>query len=139
MSSVFSALETSSNGLHVYKTWLDAIADNVANANTVKPFDEPAFQARYVSAAAVDYGQAAEPGIGNGARVQGVLFGSAEGRLVYDPQHPLANEEGYVKFPRVDMGQQLTDMIVAQRGYQANIAVVERARNLYEAALRIGR
>lgn len=139
MSSVFSALETSRNGLSTYKTWLDAIADNIANANTVRPGDEAAFAARFIVAEAVDYGNAAAPGVGKGSRVNRVEFGSTEGRLVHDPDHPLADEDGYIRLPDIDMNEQMTSMIMAQRGYQANVSVVERARNVYESALRIGR
>lgn len=138
MSAIFSALQTASNGLGVYKTWLDAIADNIANVNTVRPTDEDAFAARYVIAEAVDYGQAAAPGIGNGSRVGGVAFGSREGRLVHDPDHPFADDDGMVRLPDIDMNEQMTNLIIAQRSYQANVSVVERARNVYEAALRIG-
>jgi flagellar basal-body rod protein FlgC len=139
MSAVFSALETSRNGLNVYKTWLDAIADNIANVNTVRPAGEAAFAARYVVAEAIDYGSAAAPGIGNGARVNRVAWGPTEGRLVYAPDHPYADEEGLIRVPDIDMNEQMTAMIMAQRSYQANISVVERARNAYESALRIGR
>ncbi len=138
MSAIFSALETSSNGLSVYKTWLDAIADNIANVNTVRASDEPAFAARYVVAEAVDYGNAAAPGVGNGPRVSRVAFGSDEGRLTYQPDHPLADADGMVRLPDIDMNEQMTAMIMAQRGYQANVSVLERARNAYESALRIG-
>lgn len=138
MSSVFSALESSRNGLSVYKTWLDAIADNIANVNTVRPAGEDAFAARYVVAEAVDYGSAAAPGVGNGARVSRVAFGPSEGRAVYAPDHPYADEEGLIRVPDIDMNEQMTSLIVAQRSYQANISVVERARAAYEAALRIG-
>ncbi len=138
MSAIFSALETSSNGLGVYKTWLDAIADNIANVNTIRPADEEAFAARYIVAEAVDYGNAAAPGVGNGARVNRVAWGPTEGRLAYQPDHPFANEEGLVRLPDIDMNEQMTAMIMAQRGYQANISVVERARNVYQSALRIG-
>jgi flagellar basal-body rod protein FlgC len=139
MSAVFSALESSRNGLTVYKTWLDAIADNIANVNTVRPAGEEAFAARYVVAEAIDYGTAAAPGIGNGARVNRVAWGSTEGRLVYAPDHPYADEEGLIRVPDIDMNEQMTALIMAQRSYQANISVVERARNAYESALRIGR
>lgn len=138
MSAIFSALETSANGLGVYKTWLDAIADNIANVNTVRATDEEAFAARYIVAEAVDYGNAVAPGIGNGARVNQVAWGDTEGRLVHQPDHPLADEEGMIRLPDIDMNEQMTSMIMAQRGYQANISVVERARNVYESALRIG-
>lgn len=139
MSAIFSALESSRNGLTVYRTWLDAIADNIANVNTVRPPDEAVFAARYVVAEAVDYGRAVNPGIGNGSRVRGVEFGPDEGRMVYDPDHPYADEAGYIRVPQIDMNEQMTSMLMAQRGYQANIQVVERARNAYESALRIGR
>ncbi len=139
MSAVFSALETSRNGLTTYKTWLDAIADNIANVNTVRRADEEAFAARYVVAEAVDYGTAARPGIGNGSRVTAIELGSTEGRLVHDPDHPLADEEGMVRLPDIDLNEQMTSMIIAQRSYQANIAVVERARATYQSAISIGR
>ena len=58
---------------------------------------------------------------------------------VYDPTHPLADGEGYVKYPDIDLGDQMTELIMAQRGYQANLAVVERATNAYQAALQLGK
>jgi flagellar basal-body rod protein FlgC len=137
--ATFPVLSTMANGLSVFRTWMDAIGDNLANLNTVRSTDEDAFQARYVVAEAVDYGTAATPGIGTGSRVAGVEFGSAEGRVVYDPEHPLADAEGMVRMPDIDMGTQMTQLIQAQRGYQANLAVVDRARDAYLAALQIGR
>ena len=59
--------------------------------------------------------------------------------MVYDPDHPFADENGMVRMPDIDMNDQMTSMIIAQRGYQANVSVVERARNAYQAALQIGR
>jgi flagellar basal-body rod protein FlgC len=66
-------------------------------------------------------------------------LGDPVGRLVYDPQHPLADEGGYVRQPDIDLGSQMTQLIMAQRGYQANLAVVERARDAYTAAVNLGR
>ncbi|NTW41022.1 MAG: flagellar basal body rod protein FlgC [Cellulomonadaceae bacterium] len=129
----FDAIGIAGSGMTVYRTWLDAISDNLANLSTVTSTDDNAFQARYVVAEAADYGQPA------GAKVAGVEFGSAEGRLVYEPDHPLADAEGYVRYPDIDMSTQMTQLIMAQRGYQANAAVVDRARESYLAALQIGR
>jgi flagellar basal-body rod protein FlgC len=58
---------------------------------------------------------------------------------VYEPDHPLADEAGYVKYPDIDLGDQMSQMIMAQRGYQANLAVVERATEAYKAALMLGK
>jgi len=132
----FGAIHTSGNGMTVFRTWLDAVADNIANLDTVRPTDEEAFRARYLEAEAIGY---AGGGIGEGSRVTAVRFGDAEGRLVSDPSHPLADEDGMVRMPDIDLGDQMTQLIAAQRGYQANLAVVERARDAYTQAIGIGR
>jgi flagellar basal-body rod protein FlgC len=127
----FDAIGISGTGLTLHRKWLDAVADNMANANTVTSTDGAAFQQRYVTARADENGQ--------GAYVAGAEFGSAEGRLVHEPDHPLADEDGYVRYPDIDMSAQMGQLIMAQRGYQANAAVVDRAKATYEAALQIGR
>jgi len=137
--ATFPVLSTMANGLTVFRTWMDAVGDNIANLNTAKRTSEDAFQARYIVAEAVDYGSSATPGIGTGSRVAGVQFGSTEGRIVYDPENPLADAEGMVRMPDIDLSSQMTQLIQAQRGYQANLAVVDRAKDAYQAALQIGR
>ena len=129
----FDAIGIAGSGMSVYRTWLDAISDNLANLNTVRSTDEEAFRARYVHASSVEYGEPA------GARVDGVALGSAEGRLTYEPTNPLADEQGYVRYPDIDLSSQMTYLIMAQRAYQANAAVVDRAKESYQAALQIGR
>ena len=127
----FDAIGIAATGLTLHRKWLDAVADNMANINTVKGTDGSAFQARYV---------VAQEGEGNsGAYVAGAAFGDAEGRLSFQPDHPLADKDGYVRLPDIDMATQMGQLIMAQRGYQANAAVVDRAKTSYEAALQIGR
>lgn len=130
--TTFGAIGVAGSGMTVYRTWLDAISDNLSNMSTVRGTDEDAFRARYVIAQAAD-------GADGGAEVAGVTFGNAEGRVVYEPDHPLADEDGNVRYPDIDMASQMTQLIMAQRGYQANAAVVDRARETYMAALQIGR
>lgn len=134
MSGLFSVFGIAGSGVTVHRKWLDAIADNIANVNTARATNEEAFRARYVVARAVDYGN----GTG-GVEVAGTLQGSAEGRLVYDPQNPLADADGNIRLPDFDLGSQMTQLIMAQRGYQASLAVVDRARDAYSAAIQVGR
>ncbi len=129
----FDAIGIAGSGMNVYQTWLNAISDNLANLNTVRPTDQEAFRARYVQASSVDYGEPA------GARVDGVALGSAQGRLVYEPDNPLADADGNVRYPDIDMSSQMSYLIMAQRAYQANAAVIDRAKESYTAALQIGR
>ncbi|WP_028050715.1 flagellar basal body rod protein FlgC [Cellulomonas sp. URHD0024] len=130
--TIFGAIGIASTGLTVHRKWLDAVSDNLANANTVRSTSESAFQQKYVIAQEMTGGD-------GGVQVAGVLEGSAEGRLVYEPDHPLADKDGYVRYPDIDMSSQMTQLIMAQRGYQANAAVVDRAKETYQAALQIGR
>jgi flagellar basal-body rod protein FlgC len=130
---VFDALGITGSGMHVHQRWLDAISDNIANVNTVRPADQPAFQARYVLA------QSLEGAGTGGVAVAGVALGNAQGRLVHDPTHPLADARGYVRLPDVDLAEQMTSMIIAQRGFQANAANLDRVRASYQAALQMGR
>jgi flagellar basal-body rod protein FlgC len=131
---VFDALNISGTGLYAHRKWLDAVSDNIANINTVSSTDGEAFKERFVVAQAVDYGSGE-----GGVRVAGAAFGTGEGRLVYEPTHPLADEDGYVRYPDIDLGEQMTQLIMAQRGYQANLASVERATDAYRAALNLGK
>ena len=133
--SVFDTLGISASGLMVNRKWMDAVSDNMSNLNTVNPYDDEPFRERLIVAQAVDYGSGS-----GGVRVARAEFGGdPEGRIVYEPDHPLANEEGYVRYPDIDMGDQMVALMMAQRGYQANLAVVERATNAYQAALRLGK
>jgi flagellar basal-body rod protein FlgC len=133
--AVFDTLGIAGSGLLVQRKWLDAVSDNMANINTVNPFDAEPFRERLIVAQAVDYGSGE-----GGVRVARAEFGGdPQGRLVYEPDHPLANEEGMVRYPDIDMGDQMVQLIMAQRGYQANLAVVDRARDAYSAAIQVGR
>jgi flagellar basal-body rod protein FlgC len=125
------AISIAGSGLGLHRTWLDAIADNIANANTATSTDGAAFQARYIVAQS--------GGDGSGVSAAGVEFSDAEGRVVNEPTNPLADAEGNVRYPDVDLGEQMSALIMAQRGYEANAAVVDRAKTTYEAALQIGR
>ena len=132
--TAFDAIGIASTGLTVHRKWLDAVSDNIANVNTVRRTDEDAFQQRMIVAEAVEYGTGE-----GGVRASRAEFGSTEGRMVYEPDHALADAEGYVKYPDIDLGDQMSQMIMAQRGYQANLAVVDRARDAYSAAIQVGR
>jgi flagellar basal-body rod protein FlgC len=127
--STFSAIGTAGSALQVYRTWMDAVSDNISNIDTVSRTSEKAFQPRFVLAAPTEHG----------VEITGVGLGSEEGRMSYEPTHALADAQGMVRRPDTDMVDQMAQLMVAQRGYQANISVVQQARETYLAALQIGR
>jgi flagellar basal-body rod protein FlgC len=128
---IFGAIETAGSGLVAYRKWMDAVSDNIANIDDTSPMTAKAYQARSVQVQA-------NAGTG-GVSVVGVALGNASGRVVNRPGDPRADAAGNVRVPDVDLGDQMTQLIAAQRGYQANVAVVERAKDLYSSALQIGR
>ena len=135
--------------MRTYQTWIDATGDNVANINTINPAGQAAFQERFVIAQASggdQIGGARTAGvgssgdaIGDGVYVAGAEFGDAEGRMVYNPDHPYADADGMVRMPDIDMSTQMTNLIVAQRAYSANVTVFQGARDTYLRALEIGK
>jgi flagellar basal-body rod protein FlgC len=129
--SLFDAIGIAGTGVTVYRKWLDAVSDNIANINDVSPTSGKAYQEEHVIAqTAAD---------GRGAQVGGIALGSDVGRLVYEPDNPLADKGGYVRYPDINLSEQMGQLIMAQRGYEANLTVVDRAHDAYQAALQLGR
>ena len=142
--SIFGAMNASGTGMSTMRSWLDVLANNIANVNTVRPTSGKAFQASYVEVAEIAGNKADGPvspgdSAGKGVEVTTLRQGSAEGRLTYQPDNPLADKKGYVRLPDIDLGEQMGNLIMAQRGFQANAAVIDRARTVYEAAINIGK
>lgn len=128
--SAFELLRIAGTSLGMHQTWLDALAHNISNANTATSTDDEAFRAQLVVARARPDG---------GVRVSEIKYGDAEGLLTHAPDHPLADENGYVRMPAMDMSSQMSQLIMAQRGFQASVQVTKNAQDTYNAALQIGR
>lgn len=128
--AAFDSLRIAGSGLSMHQAWLDCLSYNISNVNTVRSTAENAFQAQYAMAEQVE---------GGGVRLSGIALGDPAGRVVHQPDHPLADENGYVRMPDIDMGSQMSQLIMAQRGFQAQASVVRGAQDTYTAALGIGR
>lgn len=127
---MFGALDAASSGVTLGRTWMDVISDNVANADTVRPAGQQPFRASLVVAQA-------QPGT-DGVAVSGLVQQGGPPDVVYDPENPLADSKGYVTRPKVDLTEEMTNMLMASRLYQANLSVMQQARDSYSQALRIG-
>ena len=134
----FGTIDVATTGVTFSRYWLDTLAHNLANVNTVNPAGEEPFRARYLRAEE-RIGGRATGGPGEGVQLKEITVAQGDAPVVYDPQNPLANEDGYVTRAVVDMAGNMSDLIVAQRSYTMNIRVVQAAKEAYESALRIGR
>jgi flagellar basal-body rod protein FlgC len=126
----FDLLRIADTSLGFHQTWLDALANNIANINTVTPTSQNAFQAQMVMARARPDG---------GVDVAGIALSDPQGRVVNNPESPLADADGNVRLPEIDLASQMSQLVMAQRGFQASVQVTKTAQDTYAAALQIGR
>ena len=132
--ALFDMMNIAGSGLTMHQTWLDTLSYNISNVNTARATSGSAFQAQYTIAQS-----AAGPEGGEGVRVSGIALGDAQGRMVYQPDHPLADADGYIRMPDIDLGSQMSQLIMAQRGFQAQASVLRNAQDVYSSALSIGK
>jgi len=149
---LFTAINIASSGMSAQRLRSDVIADNIANASTTRTTEGGPFRrSRVVMRPRVESPYWRSPflpegmdnGVGKGVRVLEVQKDfKTENKLVYDPSHPDAiisgPREGYVEMPNVDIVSEMVDMISASRAYEANAAVIEGNKTMFQRALEIG-
>lgn len=112
---------------------LNVVASNLANADSVAGPDGQAYKARQVVFRALGSGR--DPG---GVRLADIVEDQAPGKRVHDPEHPLADAEGYVTHSNVSVVEEMVNMISASRSYQNNVEIMNTARQLMLKTLRMG-
>jgi flagellar basal-body rod protein FlgC len=114
---------------------LNAVASNLANADSAQSSSGAGYRAKQVMFQAVPVTAAAP--WAQGVRMTQVVEDARPGRVVYDPKHPLADEKGYVTYPNVDVVEEMVNMISASRSYQTNAEVMATAKDLMQRALAV--
>lgn len=139
--SFFDSLHASASGLTAQRLRMDVIANNLANANSTRGKDGQTyrrqmvmFESREVQQRDVADRTQSTP---LGVRVSKIIDDQSPLRLVYDPEHPDANPDGYVAYPNVNVIQEMTDMISATRSYEANVTVINSIKGMAGKALEI--
>jgi len=137
------ALEVIAAGLSAARLRVNTIASNIANAETTRTAEGGPYKRRDVVQMAIqekdsfsselDRASLAKPA------VLGVVDDQAEPRKVFQPGHPDADKEGYVSYPNINVVSSMTDMTMASRLYQANLAALETARRMGQEARDIAR
>ena len=132
--SMLNVYNIAGSALSAQSMRLNAVASNLANADSVAGPDGQPYRAKQVVFAA----KPVAGGSGVGVEVTKVVESAAPMRLVYDPASPAANGEGYVEMPNVNVVEEMVNMISASRSYQANAEVMNTARTLMQRTLQIG-
>ena len=142
---MFRAIDAAASGMTAERLRMDVISNNIANANTTRTVEGGAYRRQMVvfepRSGQASFGQMLSRQIdaGDGVRVTGITKDNAPLKLMYDPNHPDANRDGYVEMPNVNIVTEMVDMITASRAYEANVAAVNAAKSMAAKALDIGR
>ncbi|HEX2828987.1 MAG TPA: flagellar basal body rod protein FlgC [Burkholderiales bacterium] len=135
MSSLFSILDVSGSALTAQSQRLNTTASNLANADSVTSSNGTPYKAKQV----VFTAQPVNAQDGSvGVRVSEVREDQTPGRRVHDPRHPLADKDGYVTMPNVNVIEEMVNMISASRSYQTNAELMNTAKTLLLKTLQIG-
>jgi len=144
MMDFFSAMEIVSSGLTAERVRLNVTASNLANANTTRteeggPYQrrDPMFKATNVAAERGFQDQL--DGVLKGVEITEIVKDESPPRLVFDPKHPDADEEGYVALPNVNMVEEMVNMVMASRAYEAGVTAMKSVKDMANKALQIGR
>ena len=132
--TLFNVFSIAGSAVSAQSKRLNVVASNLANADTVAGPDGQAYKARQVVFAA----QAVDSAGSTGVAVTQVVDDPNPPRMMYDPKHPLANEQGYVAMPNVNPVEEMVNMISASRAYQNNVETLNAAKTLLQKTLTIG-
>ncbi|HEY8966584.1 MAG TPA: flagellar basal body rod protein FlgC [Candidatus Methylacidiphilales bacterium] len=142
MSNLIPAIDISSSGLQAERTRLEIVASNITNSVTTRgPDGQPYRRKEVVFAPVLDQAQQAG-GIGAGQKVSGVRVAKIVDdptpfQKIYNPGHPHADAQGFVKMPNVNVVDEMVDMMTATRAYEANLEVIKNGRQMVSRAIQI--
>lgn len=136
--SLFDVFTIAGSAMNSESVRLNVTASNLANAQSVGSDEASTYHARHpVFSAVVQSLQGNEPG-SIGVKVDGIIESQAPLEQRYEPGHPMANEEGYVFLPNVNLVDEMSNMISASRSYQSNVEVLNTSKQMLLATLRLG-
>lgn len=136
--SLFNVFNITGSGMSAQSMRLNTTASNIANADSVSSSIDETYRARHpVFAAAMQ--KAADGQEGNvGVQVLGIVESNKPLNIEYAPEHPMADKEGYIYKPNVNVIEEMTNMISASRSYQTNVQLAESAKNMLNKTLQLG-
>jgi flagellar basal-body rod protein FlgC len=141
--SSFKAFEIAGSGMSAQSVRLNTTASNLANAESVSSTPEGVYKARHpifeaVRAQLATGPHAGEANANTAVRVRGIYESQAPAAQRYEPGNPLADANGYVYAPAVNVVEEMVNMISASRSYQNNVEVMNTSKDLLMATLRLG-
>ena len=140
--SLFNVFNITASGMSAQSVRLNTTASNIANADSVSSSADQTYRARHpiFAAAMQDAAAALNPknGSGVGVDILGIVESDKPLNIEYSPSHPMADKDGYIYKPNVNVIEEMTNMISASRSYQTNVQLAESAKNMLNKTLTLG-
>lgn len=134
--SMFKILDISASGMHAQTVRLNTIASNMANADSVSSNKDEVYKSKQPVFQTILNGNEYEPA--SGVRVKDVVESQAPAKMEYNPSHPLADEQGYIYKPNVNVVEEMANMLSASRSYETNIEVLNTSKQLLLRTIQLG-
>jgi flagellar basal-body rod protein FlgC len=131
--SLFDIFSVAGSGMLAQSQRLNVVASNLANADSATSPDGQPYRAKQVI-----FSASPMPSGAVGVKVQGVVNDSSPAKMVYEPKNPLANAQGFVTMPNVNVIEEMVNMISASRSYQNNVDMMNTAKTLLTKTLTMG-
>jgi flagellar basal-body rod protein FlgC len=125
--------------LDAERTRIEIVSQNLANANVTRSVDGQPYKRKQVIFETLVNNAGINANSGSTIRVSRVESDNRPFREVFTPDHPDADARGYVRYPNVNVHEEMVDLIASSRAFEANIAVVKNARQLAQQAMAIGK
>ncbi|WP_262429772.1 flagellar basal body rod protein FlgC [Paratissierella segnis] len=142
--SVFSSMQINASGLSLERLKMDTISTNIANINTTRTEEGGPYQRKEVVfeenlKAVKNKLNGSYENKSMGVKVTGIIDDNEDLKVVYDPSHPDADEDGYVFFPNVNLVDEIINLIKVQRTYEANVTALNTSKTILKRALEISK
>ncbi|XQW85800.1 flagellar basal body rod protein FlgC [Thalassotalea piscium] len=137
--SLFNVFDITGSGMSAQSVRLNTTASNIANADSVSSSIDQTYRARHpVFAAQMQKAAATGQDESVSVQVLGIVESDKPLNVEYSPEHPMADKDGYIYKPNVNVIEEMTNMISASRSYQTNIQLAESAKNMLNKTLTLG-
>jgi len=137
--SLFNVFDITGKGMSAQSVRLNTTASNIANADSVSSSVDKTYRARHpVFAAEMQKAAVGHEQAGVGVEVLGIVESDKPLNVEYSPNHPMADKDGYIYKPNVNVVEEMTNMISASRSYQTNVQLAESAKSMVNRTLTLG-
>ncbi|MDY0136318.1 MAG: flagellar basal body rod protein FlgC [Thiomicrospira sp.] len=135
--SLFNIMDISGTGMHVQTVRLNTVASNMANVDSISSNAETTYRSKQPVFQTIMNQLTGEPK--GGVRIKEVVESPAPLKMEYLPNHPMANEEGYIFRPNVNVVEEMANMMSASKTYETNVEVMNTSKQLLLRTIQLGR